>query len=653
MSATDPDPHAPAAVAPPPRRLSSDAPGVLRGVDWELAFPFTRLFGTARVAAGPSKLLLALAAVLIVYAAGRLLDAAWRLGPDRASALATVNEVELWDRAPDRAAFAVARAEADAVGRARGLAEGAAVRDRLAARATAGRALPDREDYTVAQARRGVAELRRLDLDAAQKRYDASPKADDDRVRLADARASAREAALRSSEALAGVTVRGPFDTFLDYQLGAIDRLAQATLRLDVLGPNGALAALRGLVLSGPGWALARHPVFALVMLAVALATWAVLGGAISRICAVQVARGEKISVRSALRFSAHKFLSFVAAPLLPLLLVAAVGALLAAAGLLLNVPALGPIVVGAGFGLALLGGVLIAISAVGMVGGFGLMYPTIAAEGSDAFDAISRSFSYLYLRPWRLIFLSLVALVYGALTYLALRVFLFVALTAAGAFARLLVFRRAPDGRNALDALYPPPASPWELSYKLDDPGMGWATTLGAVLAASWVYLLLGLLAAYVLSWFVAANTHIYFLMRREVDAEEYDAVHLDEDDALPAFDEPPEPADDDVAGNPVPPPPPSGARVVATGAPVVVRSEPIALDEARRLMSAGEVEPSSMSTTPVTSPSESEAAKPAPAPPDAPEASHATATPSGTPGTIAANEDSPARGDDPTTQD
>ena len=36
----------------------------------------------------------------------------------------------------------------------------------------------------------------------------------------------------------------------------------------------------------------------------------------------------------------------------------------------------------------------------LGLTGGFNLMYPTIAVEGSDSFDAISRSFSYVYARP-------------------------------------------------------------------------------------------------------------------------------------------------------------------------------------------------------------------------------------------------------------
>ena len=58
----------------------------------------------------------------------------------------------------------------------------------------------------------------------------------------------------------------------------------------------------------------------------------------------------------------------------------------------------------------------------LGTVGGFNLMYPTIAVEGSDSFDAISRTFSYVYARPWRMLFYTLVAIVYGALCYLFVR---------------------------------------------------------------------------------------------------------------------------------------------------------------------------------------------------------------------------------------
>ena len=54
------------------------------------------------------------------------------------------------------------------------------------------------------------------------------------------------------------------------------------------------------------------------------------------------------------------------------------------------------------------------AVVLVGLVG-WPMMYATISAEGSDSFDAISRSYSYVYQSPWHYIWYSLVAIGYGA----------------------------------------------------------------------------------------------------------------------------------------------------------------------------------------------------------------------------------------------
>ena len=49
----------------------------IRTIHWREVFPFTHLFRAFRIAVHPSKLLLALAALLLVYLGGRALDAAW------------------------------------------------------------------------------------------------------------------------------------------------------------------------------------------------------------------------------------------------------------------------------------------------------------------------------------------------------------------------------------------------------------------------------------------------------------------------------------------------------------------------------------------------------------------------------------------------
>src|SRR5262249_30993958 len=50
----------------------------------------------------------------------------------------------------------------------------------------------------------------------------------------------------------------------------------------------------------------------------------------------------------------------------------------------------------------------------VGLVG-WPMMYATVSTEGSDSFDAISRSYSYVFQNPWQYIWYSFVAIVYGA----------------------------------------------------------------------------------------------------------------------------------------------------------------------------------------------------------------------------------------------
>ena len=57
----------------------------------------------------------------------------------------------------------------------------------------------------------------------------------------------------------------------------------------------------------------------------------------ISRIAAVHVAREEKVSIRSALKFSFNKFLSFLFAPIIPLMIILVVGIVLAIGSLLLE----------------------------------------------------------------------------------------------------------------------------------------------------------------------------------------------------------------------------------------------------------------------------------------------------------------------------
>src|SRR5262249_15580265 len=106
---------------------------------------------------------------------------------------------------------------------------------------------------------------------------------------------------------------------------------------------------------------------------------------------------------------------SFLSAPLLPLAFVLVITILLMIFGWAQMIPAVGEIIVaGLGWPLVLLAGLVMAVILVGLIG-WPMMYATISAEGSDSFDALSRSYSYVYQKPWHYLWYSAVALAYGA----------------------------------------------------------------------------------------------------------------------------------------------------------------------------------------------------------------------------------------------
>ena len=208
-------------------------------------------------------------------------------------------------------------------------------------------------------------------------------------------------------------------------------------------------------------------------------------------------------------------------------MIILAVGILVAAGGLLMYLQVLGPIIVGIFFILALIAGFIMTLVATGTVGGFNLMYPTIAVEGSDSFDAISRSFSYVFARPWRQIFYTAVSLVYGALCFIFVRYFVYVML----GFHALLCAQWFLWGRPG--RFFPeiwPAVSDQDLTYHINYQALAWSEGIAAFLITFWVYIVLAFLGAFAISFYFSANTIIYFLMRREVDATEMDDENVEE---------------------------------------------------------------------------------------------------------------------------
>ena len=348
---------------------------------------------------------------------------------------------------------------------------------------------------------------------------------------------------------------------------------------------------------------------YLLLVLLYFLAVWGFFGGAISRLAAVQVARNEKIPLREAVVFAKDRFVSFFAAPAFPLLLLAILVFCLWIYGWLQGFTYwFGDIVFALLWPIVLIVGLIMAVVVVGLAG-WPLMNPTISAEGSDSFDALSRSYSYVYQAPWHYVWYGLLATAYGMVLVFfvgfmaSLIVFLGKWGVAAPGLAKdnpvydrepSYMFYFAPTSFGWRDLLIHDnrftrvevnsagvPHVEFEPEYVQAMSRWNYA---GAIFVAFWIWLFFLLVVGFGYSYFWTAATIIYFLMRRHVDDTDMDEVHLEEDEAIDPFARPPgAPAapppgkSDKVSLSVVEPPPRVDGPPVPTAAPPASPAPPV----------------------------------------------------------------------------
>lgn len=527
---------------------------VVRNIDWKSAFPFTLIFKAFRIAIHPSKLVLALVALLLIVIGGRLLDRVWL----SAGSGAVPDEISL---------YAEARGEPNAAEvfhqRRNAIREEMDTTKRLITGSPT--TVPSRSEVEARITTSRDEAVKAAD-ETLQKAIDSKPSAEDLK-KAKDARdasvAAAYETAAAGLNRVGALEGNGLFGTFYQYQITELHKVVQLSRQANILSKGGAVDELINMLSIAPGWAFRHHYVYFTIFGIYFLVIWAIFGGAISRIAAVQVARDEKISIRQALSFSTAKFLSFVSAPVIPVGIIAIVGIAVAVVGFVLfNIPFLGPIVGGALFFLALAAGFVMTLVLLGLLGGFNLMYPTIAVEGSDSFDAISRSFSYLFARPWRLLFYTAIAAVYGTICYVFIRYFIKLMLALTWYFAGMFVFVDADSTQPLWPEMWSNPLAYSQLMYTVDYSSLGHGQAIGAGLIWFWNSLSISVLGAFAIAFFFSANTIIYVLMRREVDATELDDVYLEqtEDDFVETV----------TTGAPVVPAPSAQPTATTTEAPI-----------------------------------------------------------------------------------
>lgn len=278
------------------------------------------------------------------------------------------------------------------------------------------------------------------------------------------------------------------------------------------------------------GWAFTWHPSYSVLFFAIVLAVMSLTGGAICRIAALQFAQGEKPGLTEAVRFGIRKFTSFLTAPITPLAIIIVIGASIFLLGLWGNIPVVGELTVGLSLPLAFAAAAIVAVIAIGTIAGFSLMFPTIAYEDSDCFDAISRSFSYVYAKPWRMGFYVVIASIHGAICYMFVRFFSFLLLWITYQFLQLGFLHQ----NEKLRTIWPEPIFTDFLGSATATPTTAHAS-VAAFLIYLWVLVVVGLMVAFVISYFFSASTILYALMRNRVDRIALDEVYTysDEDTA------------------------------------------------------------------------------------------------------------------------
>jgi hypothetical protein len=269
------------------------------------------------------------------------------------------------------------------------------------------------------------------------------------------------------------------------------------------------------------------------------LFVWGLFGGAIARIAALKFTRDEAPDLPAALRHAANKLTSYSMAPLLALGGAAVFGVQLVVFGWIMRLDFLA-MVAGFAWPFVLLLGLLMAILLIGALAGWPLMWATVGVEGTDAFDALSRSYAYTYQKPLRLLWYALLAFVLAAVSMFIVKLFA----TSAIALGNWSVswgldeptYREIVSLRPVVDPSAAPPPSP--------------TGTLGLAVEAIrfWKSLLGALAAGYQAGFLFVAAVGVYLLLRKDIDGAEMDEVYVEDE---PEFGMPPL-ADEHVTGVP-----------------------------------------------------------------------------------------------------
>lgn len=234
-------------------------------------------------------------------------------------------------------------------------------------------------------------------------------------------------------------------------------------------------------VAESPSWSDGLHGVICLIV-------FSIVGVAICRIAAIEFVTGSRGGFLSPVIYSIARLQSSLAAVFIPLAAVAILAGGCWLFGLLFRLPGIG-LWLGCGLGwIPYLIGIGMTVMLVGIILGWPLMLASIATDGSDGFDALSRSYNYTYARLGQYLMMSMLSAIGGVISVWIMSF----GVMMCSSLMRFILDSNSTDNRQ--------------------------------VVTEFWSGMLMVGVSGYVISFVFSSSTIIYFLLRKSVDATPLD---------------------------------------------------------------------------------------------------------------------------------
>ncbi|MBI4243152.1 MAG: hypothetical protein HY606_03590 [Planctomycetes bacterium] len=305
---------------------------------------------------------------------------------------------------------------------------------------------------------------------------------------------------------------------------------------------------------------------------------WSYFGGAICRSAAYEIAKdGERLELTKIKKFAVKRFWSFFMPPVICLLgftffyICNMVGALVfKTIDVLATVASIGSVGTFLGsllFILCLLAGFIMALICLGTIFGLPLFKPAIAVEGTEAFDAVSRGFAYVFSKPFHFIWYQVIAFIFGWICFafifiVAILLLKFGSVAVSSGYS--LVWKSKGDFKvlnnfawqhvlsekfkdnccltdvncSLMTTIKHPYPKLMHFANKIANPVYDRKAPNGRLMKFSgyvvlfWFILTLGFVYSSVLSYYFTAQTLIYLLLRKKVDDIDINEVYPEDEE-------------------------------------------------------------------------------------------------------------------------